>query len=258
VPVAHDGVVLQLQSLSKSYRGSPALTDVTLDLCERTILGVVGRSGTGKTTLLKIVCGLIVPSSGRVVYRGTPLTKPTPDIAMVFQDYGRSLLPWRSVLENVCLPLEARCPSFADVRARARDHIRMVGLGAVENRYPHELSGGMQQRVAVARALAQDAKIVLMDEPFSSLDTVTKFELEDTLLTVAKETCLTLMIVSHDLDDALFLSDEVLVLGRRTPSIVGRYVIPIRRPREQIATRSMPEFSAMRRTLSQDLFAGSV
>ncbi|MEM3730144.1 MAG: ABC transporter ATP-binding protein [Candidatus Bathyarchaeia archaeon] len=195
---------------------------------------IVGPSGCGKSTLLRIIAGLEKADSGRVLFRGQPITKPTPKIAMVFQLFG--LLPWKTALENVELPLEVLGLEKEERRKIAREYLRMVGLEGFENTYPHDLSGGMKQRVGIARALALKPEALLMDEPFSSLDELTAKTLRKLVLDIWRDPTLptnTFIMVSHNVEEAVFMADRVIVMSPRPGKVIGEVKINIPRPREK-------------------------
>lgn len=210
--------------------GLAVLEDVSFQVEAGEFVVIVGPSGCGKTTLLKTIAGLVDPSSGDVHVGGRPVVGPSREVAMVFQDFV--LLPWKTVLENVALGLKvqegmARGPR----RTRAREWVRRVGLEGFEDHYPSALSGGMQQRVGLARALAVDPDILLMDEPFGSIDAQTRQALQADLLELWAEEQKTVVFVTHDVDEAIFLADRVLVLSSKPATVVGEYTVDIDRPR---------------------------
>ncbi|HUK40334.1 MAG TPA: ABC transporter ATP-binding protein, partial [Candidatus Acidoferrales bacterium] len=203
-------------------------------------------SGCGKTTLLMSIAGLIAPTSGRISLNGREVSGPPPKLVLVFQEFNKSLFAWRSVLGNVRFGIEARGDGHREAESRARRLIELVGLKGFENHYPWELSGGMQQRVAIARALAYQPEVLLMDEPFGSLDALTRLELEDTLLRLWKELGTTILFITHDIEEAIYLSDRVWVLSRRPSQIIQELRIDFSRPRNQIETRADARFMEMR------------
>ena len=211
---------------------------------------VVGPSGAGKTTLLRTLAGLAQPTSGAALFEGTPLRSVPPGIGVVFQDYGRSLYPWLTVARNVDLPLRVR--GVAARRARRSGSPRClasVGLADVGRSYPWQLSGGMQQRVAIARSLAYRPDLLLMDEPFASVDAQTRFELEDLILRVRQEFGVTVIFVTHDIDEAVYLADRVIAVSK-SPGVVTEIVdITLARPRDQITTKADPAFARYREHL---------
>ena len=242
------GVSKEFQSLS----GEPvvALGNVSFRVEERQLVSIVGPSGCGKSTLLQCVAGLMRPSAGAVVLDGSEVTAPPEELVLLFQEYNKSLMAWRTVLGNVCFGLEARAGiGRAEREDVARHYIGLVGLGGFERHYPWELSGGMQQRVAIARALACQPRILLMDEPFGSLDALTRMDLEDTLLGLWESLRSTILLVTHDIDEAVYLSDRVYVLSRRPSRVIADTAIDLPRPRDALASREDPRFIRLRREI---------
>jgi len=209
------------------------------------VVCIVGPSGVGKTTLLRIIGGLQRPTRGTVSIGGQVLEGPSAAVGLVFQDYSRSLFPWLSVLDNVTLPLRGK-HSRAERADRGRTALREVGLLDAEAKRPWELSGGMQQRAAIARALAYEPAVLLMDEPFASVDAQTRAGLEDLTLRVRDDLGQTVLLITHDIDEAVYLGDRVVVLHGSPASVIDEIAIPLGREREQIATRSTPEFAELR------------
>ena len=246
-----DAAVLRVAGLGKRYAsdGPAALHDVTFDVAEGELLALVGPSGCGKTTLLRIMCGLLAPSEGSVLLDGRPVVRPSGDVALVFQDYGRSLFPWLNVLRNVTFPLGRNGLSRAERTARAESALSEVGLDGVGGKYPWQLSGGMQQRVAIARALVSRPEVVFLDEPVASVDALTRAELQDVLLAVhARDEHRRVTIVhgTHDVDEAVYLADRVLVLSPSPGTVAASIEVGLPRPRTQTATRSSRRFLAVR------------
>jgi NitT/TauT family transport system ATP-binding protein len=207
-----------------------ALDGINLQVMDGEFVSVVGPSGCGKTTFLQVVDGLIAATRGEILVDGTVVTKPGPDRAVVFQD--ASLLPWRTVLKNVLYGLECRGVKAQEARERAQHFIDMVGLHGFENNYPYELSGGMQQRVNLARALVTDPKILLMDEPFAALDAQTREFMQEELLQIWLKARKTVLFITHQIDEAIYLSDRVLVFSGRPGRVKESLPIPIERPRK--------------------------
>jgi ABC-type nitrate/sulfonate/bicarbonate transport system ATPase subunit len=247
--------VVRVASLGKRYGdGPPALRDVTFDVHEGEFLTVVGPSGCGKTTLLRVLSGLTRPSEGAVLLDGRPVLGPPPEVALVFQDYNRSLFPWLTVIRNVMFPLRRTRVSGGARVARAEAVLQDLGLRDVARRYPWQLSGGMAQRVAIARALVSRPRLLLLDEPFASVDALTRQELQDVVLRVhgeLEERRMTVVHVTHDIDEAVYLGDRVLVLSSAPGRVVGSIEVDVPRPREQTASRSSPRFLAVRNEIHE-------
>lgn len=206
-----------------------ALRQVTLDVREGEFVAIVGRSGCGKSTLLRMLAGLQAPTAGHVSVDGVEVTGPRPDVSMVFQ--RPALLPWRNVLRNVLLPVEIRRSRMAGYRERAAALLELVGLSGFERRMPHELSGGMQQRVALCRSLLTEPRVLLMDEPFSALDALTREELSVELQRIHMELGTTVVFVTHSIDEAILLADRVVVLSERPGQVRRVLDVDIPRPR---------------------------
>jgi NitT/TauT family transport system ATP-binding protein len=229
--------------------GRTILTDVTLDVPPGEFLCVVGASGSGKTTLLRLIAGLYAPTRGRIALNGRTIDGPSRDVAIVFQDYGRALLPWRTAAGNVSLALEARGTPKFERADRIAEVLAKVGLAGHADKYPSQLSGGMQQRLQIARALAQGGSILLMDEPFGALDALTRQSLQDEVLQLAADTKATIVFITHDLEEALYLGDRVVALASNPGRIERTALVELPRPRSQLATREHPRFLALRREL---------
>lgn len=226
--------IVRIESVFKEYetRSAGAVTalhDVSLNIKEGEFVTIVGPSGCGKSTVLKIVGGIILPSRGRVLFKGKQLTRPSPEMGMVFQK--AVLLPWRSVLDNVLFPLEMLGLRASDYEEKARELLKLVGLGGFENVYPQELSGGMQQRASICRALVYDPTMLLMDEPFGALDALTREELAIELLRIWDERKKTVVFVTHSISEAVFLADRVIVMTARPGRVVLNLPIDLPRPR---------------------------
>ena len=242
---------LSVHALTKVYateRGEPAtvLHRVSFDVFPGEFVAIVGPSGAGKTTLLRTLAGLLPPTSGEVRFDGQPVDAPPEKLALVFQDYSRSLMPWLTVEKNVTLPLRRRKLKAADECRIAREALEAVGLSGIGSQFPWQLSGGMQQRVAIARAIAYQPEALLMDEPFASVDAQTRSDLEDLILRVRKTYGMTIVVVTHDIDEAVYMSDRVVVLGG-TPTTVREVVdVPLGAERDQFVTKSQPEYIHLR------------
>jgi NitT/TauT family transport system ATP-binding protein len=251
-------VVCQCRNLSvdlDSVEGPRRILEgITADLREGEFVSVMGRSGTGKTTLLRVLDGLIEPAPGSEVrFRGNPLDGPPKEAVFIFQNYAASLLPWRTIEKNVALGLEGRVSSKDEIRRRVADALKLVGLAERAKDYPWRLSGGMQQRVQLARGLAMDACVLLMDEPFGALDAMTKASLQDELQRVHQQRKPTVLFVSHDIDEAVYLSDRILILGGSPATIAREIPVELPRPRDQLATKELPEFHRLRRMVYDEI-----
>lgn len=245
--------VLDVRGLHVTYgtgeRAVTAIDDVSFTVQRGEFVCVVGPSGCGKTTLLKTLSGLMAATRGEVFVDAKPVNGPPPGLALVFQEYTRSLLPWLTVLGNVTFPLAAQRVDRATREERARSALAEVGLSGFEEKYPWQLSGGMQQRVAIARAVAYRPLVLLMDEPFASVDAQTRAELEDLMLLVQRDFGMTLLFVTHDIDESVYLGDRVIVLSGR-PTVVRRSVgIPLPHPRDQLTTKADPRFVELRSSI---------
>ena len=229
--------------------GRPILEDINFAVKRGEFACVIGASGCGKTTLLRLLAGLVHPTSGSVRLGAQPVTAPSREVAVVFQDYSRALLPWRTATGNVSLALEAIGLSPAERADRIAPLLAKVGLTDHAEKYPTQLSGGMQQRLQIARSLAQDPSVLLMDEPFGALDAMTRQSLQDEVLRIAAERQATVLFVTHDLEEALYLGDRVIALYSNPGRIARTVEIPLPRPRDQLATREHPEFLRLRREL---------
>jgi len=212
-----------VRNVCKNYGEVEALRDLSLDFPRGQLTSLLGPSGCGKTTLLKIIAGLIPATSGEVVVNGAPVTGPGPDRAFVFQDFA--LMPWATVLRNVAFGLELRGVARSEREAIAAKYITEVGLGGFENSFPHELSGGMRQRVGLARALSVDAQVLLMDEPFSAVDEQTRRKFQEDLLGLVQNENKTFLFVTHSIEEAVYVSDQIAILLPR-PSRVMEVIRP--------------------------------
>jgi NitT/TauT family transport system ATP-binding protein len=244
--------MLELAAVAKSYeRGgvvAPAVGPISLSVPPRQFVSILGPSGCGKSTLLKCVAGLMVPSEGTIALDGRPVRGVPDSTVYVFQEYSRSLFPWLRLLGNVVFPLSVAMPS-GDARAKALHYISMVGLKGFESHYPWEMSGGMQQRAAIARALVKEPNFLLMDEPFGSVDAQTRTQLEDMLLALWTAKPRTVLFVTHDIEEAIYLSDRVLVMSGRPGCFVDDIAIELPRPRSQIESKENHRFADYRRRL---------
>lgn len=222
------------------------LGGISYDVTEGHYVSIVGPSGVGKTTLLRLLTGLAQPTAGEIVVAGKRLSGAPEGLAVVLQDYTRSLMPWLTVERNIALPLRNEKLSKADVRQRVKESLTEVGLEGNEKAYPWQLSGGMQQRVSIARALAVRPRILVMDEPFASVDAQTRFDLEDLVLKVRADFGITTMMVTHDIDEATYLSDDVVVLYGKPATVSDVVRIDLPFPRSQVETRNDQRFSELR------------
>jgi NitT/TauT family transport system ATP-binding protein len=236
-----DATKLSLRSLSKRFGNLEALRDIDAEIARGEFISLVGPSGCGKTTLLRIVAGLETATSGTVLLDGRPIRSPGGDRGFVFQN--DNLLPWRSVFDNAMIGPEVAGRADAASKRRTRDLLKLVGLAGFEDYYPRQLSGGMRQRVNLARALAIDPQILLMDEPFSALDAQTREIMQTELMRIWEEGRKTVLFVTHQIDEAVFLSDRVLVLARRPGRIQETVTVTLPRPRT-LAVKRTPEFVA--------------
>ncbi|UCM87719.1 ABC transporter ATP-binding protein [Streptomyces marincola] len=241
---------LDVVGLAKTYRDRrrtvEAVRDLTFTVEAGRLACVVGPSGAGKTTLLRCVAGLLAPTSGTVRIGGEPVQAPPPGMAVVFQEYARSLLPWLTVARNVELPLRHKKLPRAERERLVARSLAAVGLADASAAHPWQLSGGMQQRVAIARALAYEPDVLLMDEPFAAVDAQTRADLEDLTRALWRERGMTVLFVTHDIDEAVYLGERVLVLSA-APTVVLRVIeIDLPEEREQLATRALPRFAELR------------
>jgi NitT/TauT family transport system ATP-binding protein len=238
--------MIEIAGISRTFGGRAgtveALRDINLDVRDKEFIAIIGRSGCGKSTLLRLVAGLIPPTAGQVSVAGELVTKPRRDIAMMFQ--RPALLPWRSVLDNVLLPVEMFGWKRAQHRNLAQELLEIVGLTGFEKRLPHELSGGMQQRVSLCRALIQKPQVLLMDEPFSALDALTREELAVELQRIHTQVGTTILFVTHSIQEAVLLADRVAVLSARPGQIRKLVEIDIPRPRSFGHNAHMEEVAA--------------
>jgi NitT/TauT family transport system ATP-binding protein len=250
VPGNRPAPMLAISRLRKVYEGSgrtvEAIRDVTFSLAERELICIVGPSGAGKTTLLRCIAGLLEPTSGEITLAGRKVVGPAPGMAVVFQEYGRSLFPWMRVRQNVELPLkEKRLPPEQRQRL-VNESIDAVGLKDARDAYPWQLSGGMQQRVAIARAIAYEPKVLLMDEPFASVDAQTRAELEDLVRALWARLGVTIVFVTHDIDESVYLGERVVVLSASPTVVMEEVPIDLGTERNQLETRADRRFGRLR------------
>jgi NitT/TauT family transport system ATP-binding protein len=240
---------LEFAAVALELGGRAILEDIDFTVARGEFVCIIGASGCGKTTLLRLLAGLIAPSRGKVSLDGHLVAAPSPQVALVFQDYGRALLPWRTATGNVSLALEAMGVPVAERPRLIAALLAKTGLVGHAEKYPSQLSGGMQQRLQIARSLAQDPAVLLMDEPFGALDAMTRQGLQDEVLRIVGERRTTVLFVTHDLDEALYLGDRLIVLAANPGRIARTLDIALPRPRNQLATRENPEFLRLRRDL---------
>ncbi len=249
VPGASTAPALALRDVSVSFGARQVIQPLNFEVHAGEFLCLVGPSGCGKTTLLRLLAGLAAPTSGQVSFFGTPITQPSLERAIVFQDYGRALLPWRTVHGNIALALEACGVPPAERADRIDELLKTTGLSQASEHFPNQLSGGMQQRVQIARCLAQKPRLLLMDEPFGALDAITRQHLQDEVARLASDHGMTVVFITHDLEEAIYLGDRVIVLGANPGRILEEVDVGIDRPRHQLTTREHPKFLAHRHHL---------
>ena len=244
--------LLRLQDVCVTFGAAtnrPVLTNISFDVREGEFLCIVGPSGCGKTTLLRMLAGLHAPTSGQVEFGGQPIRGPSRERAIVFQDYNNALLPWRTVADNIALPLERHVASRAERDQRVAALVAKMKLEHAVRQFPTQLSGGMQQRVQIARCLAQQPRLLLMDEPFGALDAITRQTLQDELMALAAERRTTTVFITHDLEEAIYLGDRVFVLAANPGRLIETIDVGLPRPRNQLTTREDPKFLAHRHRL---------
>ncbi len=242
--------MLSVRGLKKVYQTDggdiEAVRNLTFDLRAGELACLVGPSGSGKTTLLKCISGLMAPTEGEVLLDGKQVSGPPKKMAVVFQEYGRSLFPWMRVRDNVELPLKNQGVPKAERDRLVDDALEAVGLAHVPRSYPWQLSGGMQQRVAIARAIAYQPEVLLMDEPFAAVDAQTRADLEDLIRTVWKKLGVTVLFVTHDIDESVYLGERVIILSSSPTVVQEDIVIDLPAERDQLETRSLPRFTELR------------
>lgn len=235
------------KSFDHSRRQTHALEEINFEVSRGSFLSIVGPSGCGKSTLLQILAGLIPATSGEVRLKRAPVTQPPREMIYIFQDYSKSIYPWKRVLGNVAFGLRHReARSLREVRTECIKYIELMGLRGFEEHYPWQLSGGMQQRVAIARGLICQPDVLLMDEPFSSIDALTRADLQDLVLRLWQELGLTVVFVTHDIEEALYLSTRLIVLSHRPGRVIKDIPVDLPMPRNQLATRELPAYLAFR------------
>jgi NitT/TauT family transport system ATP-binding protein len=242
--------MLEIDQLGKTYGegegATHAIQEISFEVGEKEFVCVVGPSGGGKTTLLKCMSGLLAPTRGEIRLHDRKVVDPPPEMALVFQEYSRSLLPWLTVRGNIMLPLRHKDLQKGERTRLVEDSVEAVGLSRFIDRYPWELSGGMQQRVAIARALAYQPEILLMDEPFASVDAQTRSDLEDLILQVRERYDMTILFVTHDIDESVYLADRIVVLSTAPSTVREILDVNLPHPRDQIETKELPDFAHLR------------
>jgi NitT/TauT family transport system ATP-binding protein len=251
--------IIEVRNLSKTFKSKHGTLTVfdklNCSIERRSFLSVIGPSGCGKSTLLKLISGLETPSGGEIQFNGHVVKGPPKGMIYVFQQYTKSILPWRTVIENVEFGLRAqRSVSRNEARERCREYIDLVGLKGYEDYYPYQLSGGMQQRVCIARALICEPEVLLMDEPFSAVDAMTRAILQELVMRIWQTLPITILFVTHDVDEAVFLSTRIISLNRAGGGIAEDVPIALPSPRDQIATRADPKFTELRQKLFASIF----
>ncbi|WP_460801987.1 ABC transporter ATP-binding protein [Microbacterium sp. GXF6406] len=242
--------LLSVRGLQKIYRTDSgdveAVRNLTFDLGKNELACLVGPSGSGKTTLLKCIAGLLEPTSGDVILDGKAITGPPKKMAVVFQEYGRSLFPWLRVAENVELPLRNAGVPKAERTRLVDEALENVGLAEARASYPWQLSGGMQQRVAIARAIAYQPEVLLMDEPFAAVDAQTRADLEDLVRSIQKRLGMTVLFVTHDIDESVYLGTRVIILSSSPTVVQEDLVVDLPETRDQLETRALARFTELR------------
>jgi NitT/TauT family transport system ATP-binding protein len=241
--------LIRVDNVGLVLAARPILDQINLSVRRGEFLCVVGPSGCGKTSLLRVIAGLFHATQGEVLFEGTRVVDPCPEISIVFQDYGKALLPWRTAAGNISLALEAKKIPRRHRETRISELLAMAGLAEHHDKFPSQLSGGMQQRLQIARCLAQDPVVLLMDEPFGALDALTRQALQDEVLSIAASNQVTVIFVTHDLEEAIYLGDRVIGLTSNPGRIGATFQVDLPRPRDQLSTREHPEFLRLRREL---------
>ena len=246
--------LLELKNVSKGFKGASVLRDINLSIVKGEFVAIVGFSGAGKTTLISLIAGLLLPDTGTVSLNNRSVTGPGPDRGIVFQNY--SLLPWLTVYENIALAVDQVFSSWDSAKRRehVERHIAMVNLTAARDKKPSELSGGMRQRVSVARALAMDPQILLLDEPLGALDALTRATLQDEISRIREETHKTVVLITNDPDEGIYLADRIIPLTAGPGATLGpSFTVDIPRPRDRKALNNDPHFKQLRRDVTEFL-----
>jgi NitT/TauT family transport system ATP-binding protein len=245
--------LLSFEGLGIHLGGREVLSPTSFEVARGEFVCIIGPSGCGKTTLLRAAAGFVQPSVGQIRRSGQLVQRPSREVAFVFQDYTRALLPWRTVEGNVMLALEAANVPMAERAERVQRVLETVNLQTHIHKFPAQLSGGMQQRLQIARCLAQSPDVLMMDEPFGALDAMTREALQDELSRLVREQGLTVLFVTHDLEEAIYLGDRVVALRTNPtpeqPSLAAMIDVPIAHPRDQLSVKEHPEFLRLRREL---------
>jgi len=252
-PAQTDAPLIVFDQVALDFGAVRIINRLSFSMRRGEFVCVIGPSGCGKTTLLRLLTGLVKPSAGEVRRNGTPITGPAHDVAIVFQDYAKALLPWRTVAGNVSLALEAAHVAKSERADRIRHLLAKVGLAQHADKYPGQLSGGMQQRLQIARCLAQEPAVLLMDEPFGALDAFTRDEMNLLLLRLWSETDKTIVFVTHNISEAIFLADRVVVMTPRPGRVARVYDIDLPRPRITSQVRYEPQFIELSKHIWDDL-----
>lgn len=249
--------LLTVEHVKKTYESATgsveAIADISFTMNSGELVCIVGPSGCGKTTLLKCIAGLLRPTDGLVELHGKRVTSPPPNMALVFQEYGRSLYPWLTVRGNVELPLKHKDLSREERRQLVDDALEAVGLGHAHGSYPWQLSGGMQQRVAIARAVAYQPEVLIMDEPFAAVDAQTRADLEDLVRALHRDRGMSILFVTHDIDESVYLGQRVIVLSNAPTWVQEDLAIDLAAERDQITTRALPRFTELRTHIYQQV-----
>jgi NitT/TauT family transport system ATP-binding protein len=255
----HAPPIIRLDRLGKSFSANGQnlriFDRLTYAIERRSFLSIVGPSGCGKSTLLRLISGLDAPSEGAISFNGRPVTGPARGMIYVFQQYTRSILPWRTVIQNVEFGLKShKQVGRREAQEHCREYVRLVGLEGYENYFPSQLSGGMQQRVVIARALICEPEVLLMDEPFSAVDAMTRAILQELLIKIWEKLPITVLFVTHDVDEAVFLSTRIISLGKAPSGIKEDVAIDLPFPRDPIRTREDERFAFLRKQLFSSIF----
>jgi NitT/TauT family transport system ATP-binding protein len=251
--------IIKIQRVGKTFvangRELVVFNELSYDIEAGSFLSIIGPSGCGKSTLLKLVAGLELPSSGKILFNQAAIDGPPKGIVYVFQQYSKSIFPWRTVIQNIAFGLQARTDlTRGETKSMCEKYTQLVGLQGYEHYYPSQLSGGMQQRVCIARALISEPAVLLMDEPFSAVDAMTRAILQELVLNIWEKLPITVLFVTHDVDEAVFLSSRIISLGRAPASIKKDVVIDLPYPRDQIQTRGERRFTEMNQQLFSSIF----